>query len=401
MVSDQWTKTTLGNSAHIIMGASPPGTSYNEDGQGLPLLNGPAEFGLTHPTPVQWTSEPTQICKPGDVLLCVRGSTTGRQNIADQIYCIGRGLAAIRANEKSHGAFIKFSLEQIANAILQRARGSGSTFPNINSQELRNWSILLPPLPEQKKIAAILSSVDEAIASTQAVIDQTRKVKQGLLQHLLTRGLGHTKFKESAIGEIPESWEVVELRKVCNRITVGLATSITGYYKDKGVPLIRNLNIKNSFFDGSDIVFLDPDFCAVNKNKAVKANDVITVRTGANIGLTCLVPEEFDGAQTFTTLITRTNSESLLPQFLVQHMNSPIGISEIERLQVGGGKSNLNAGDLAKYKIAFPNIEEQKAIAKILDHLVSQIIEQQRYVAQLTTLKRGLMQDLLTGLVRV
>ncbi len=73
---------------------------------------------------------------------------------------------------------------------------------------LRNEQVLLPPLLEQKKIAEVLESVDEAIAKTEAVIAQTERVKQGLLQQLLTRGIGHTKFKQTDLGEIPESWEV-------------------------------------------------------------------------------------------------------------------------------------------------------------------------------------------------
>ena len=89
--------------------------------------------------------------------------------------------------------------------------GGAGRNKTLGQKEFLQLSIPVPPLHEQKKIAAILSSVDEALASTQAVIDQTRKVKQGLLQQLLTRGIGHTKFKESAIGEIPVEWEVVSL----------------------------------------------------------------------------------------------------------------------------------------------------------------------------------------------
>jgi type I restriction enzyme S subunit len=86
------------------------------------------------------------------------------------------------------------------------------TVANLPGLDVLKIKVALPPLSEQKKIAAILSSVDEAIASTQAVIDQTRKVKQGLLQQLLTCGIGHTKFKESVIGKIPETWEVKPLQ---------------------------------------------------------------------------------------------------------------------------------------------------------------------------------------------
>src|SRR5688572_21735179 len=91
--------STLGQQAIVIMGQSPPGKSYNRDGKGVPLLNGPSEFGVVYPREVQWTTQPVRFCLRGDVLFCVRGATAGRLNVADKQYCIGRGLAAVRAKE--------------------------------------------------------------------------------------------------------------------------------------------------------------------------------------------------------------------------------------------------------------------------------------------------------------
>ena len=91
---------------------------------------------------------------------------------------------------------------------------AGSTVKGVSVAEIKKLSMTRPPLPEQKKIAAILSSVDQAINATQAVIDQTRKVKEGLLQDLLTRGIGHTRFKQTEVGEIPEGWEISTLGAV-------------------------------------------------------------------------------------------------------------------------------------------------------------------------------------------
>ena len=99
-------------------------------------------------------------------------------------------------------------------ALSACATGTSGSMKNISKPKFKEIRLLLPPLPEQTKIAAILSSVDEAIAATQSVIDQTRKVKQGLLQDLLTRGIGHTRFKQTEIGEIPEAWEVKRLDSV-------------------------------------------------------------------------------------------------------------------------------------------------------------------------------------------
>lgn len=101
VIPEDWDATTLGDVAEVIMGQSPKGNSYNRDGNGLPLINNPTEFTKKHPIKVQWTTEPTKLCKPLDLLLCVRGSSTGRMNIANDEFCLGRGVAAIRANPRA------------------------------------------------------------------------------------------------------------------------------------------------------------------------------------------------------------------------------------------------------------------------------------------------------------
>src|SRR4030043_429000 len=91
----------LNDVAHIVMGQSPKGSTYNKTGDGIPLLNGPTEFGPSHPIPVLWTTSSTKICSKGDILFCVRGSTTGRMNWSDKEYCIGRGIGAFCAKMDS------------------------------------------------------------------------------------------------------------------------------------------------------------------------------------------------------------------------------------------------------------------------------------------------------------
>src|SRR5664280_457172 len=94
-----WQHMALGEVADVVMGQSPEGASYNADSVGEPLLNGPSEFGSTFPTAVQWTTAPTRFAQPGEILLCVRGATTGKKNLADRRYCIGRGLAALKGKD--------------------------------------------------------------------------------------------------------------------------------------------------------------------------------------------------------------------------------------------------------------------------------------------------------------
>lgn len=128
--------------AKIVMGQSPEGDFVNKEGLGEPLLNGPTEFGLFSPTPVQWTTTPKKMCEDGDVLFCVRGSTTGRMNFANQRYAIGRGLAAIRARRKHYHWCIKLLLDQYMQDIL--ASATGSTFPNVCSDMISKLKIVVP-----------------------------------------------------------------------------------------------------------------------------------------------------------------------------------------------------------------------------------------------------------------
>lgn len=124
----------LVDTAEIVMGQSPPGDTYNEQGDGVPLLNGPAEFGDEYPVPVQWTTAPTRMSKAGDILFCVRGATAGRLNWSDVSYCLGRGLAAIRT-EAPRRAFLFHVLDALYSRF--QSRGVGSTFINISKADLQ------------------------------------------------------------------------------------------------------------------------------------------------------------------------------------------------------------------------------------------------------------------------
>lgn len=162
------------------------------------------------------------------------------------------------------------------------------------------------------------------------------------------------------------SIDPIELNKVSDHIGVGLAIAVTPYMVESGVKLIRNQNIRRNKFDVSSVVYLDPSFAASQATKTIRSGDVVIVRTGANIGDACVVPEEFDGAQSFTTLVVRPNKKHLLPQFLAQYINSDFGRSEVERLMAGGGKGNLNSGELEKFRVKLLPVDQQAYVSELL-----------------------------------
>lgn len=174
-------KKTLFDFTIIEMGQSPPGESCNSMRKGLPLLNGPTEFGSHHPVPVQWTTDPKRIAQPGDILFCVRGSTTGRMNWADQKYAIGRGIAAIRPKVLSNTShFIKGVIEYNLPDLL--AAATGSTFPNVSKQQLYGLPFPEIKAEDQISIANILSSLDDKIELNRRINRTLEETAQALFR---------------------------------------------------------------------------------------------------------------------------------------------------------------------------------------------------------------------------
>jgi type I restriction enzyme S subunit len=182
-----WQIARLGEISEVIMGQSPPGETYNEKGEGTPLINGPTEFGEKYPIKSKWTTSPTKLSKENDVLICVRGHTTGRLNISDGAYCLGRGVAAIRGIEQNiSNTFLYYVLEKNQNKIFQRSYAAGSTFPNVTREELGRVQIPIPPIEEQRQISCILGSIDEKLELEKKEKSKLERIKRGLMDLLLT-----------------------------------------------------------------------------------------------------------------------------------------------------------------------------------------------------------------------
>ncbi len=141
LVPRGWKWTRLDAIATVIMGLSPKGDSYNYEGIGVPLINGPVEFGDYFPVQTKWTDSASRLAKEGDLIFCVRGSTTGRRVVSDREYCIGRGVCAIRANKDLSGF-----IYQTINFGLDRLLGktTGSVFPSLSAPDIKNFNVLNP-----------------------------------------------------------------------------------------------------------------------------------------------------------------------------------------------------------------------------------------------------------------
>ncbi len=223
---------TLGRAADIVMGQSPPGEVVAPQPIGLPLLNGPTEFGPHHPTPVQFTKDARKKAIAGDILFCVRGSTTGRMNWADREYAIGRGIAAIRHKEDQRvQPFVRAVIEYALPGLL--AQATGSTFPNVSATQLAAIPYPGIEIDEQRAIAAVLGALDDKIEQNRRTALALERLARAIFrawfvdfEPVKAKAAGAasfpsmpqhvfdalpTRYVDSDLGPIPEGWKVKAL----------------------------------------------------------------------------------------------------------------------------------------------------------------------------------------------
>ena len=190
-----WGNAKLADIAEVIMGASPDGATYNSDGIGVPLVNGPVEFGEYFILKTKWTSAPTRMSKNGDLIVCVRGSTTGRHAHADGEYCLGRGVCAIRARSALNGFVERQVLDRMAELL---TKTTGSVFPNLAADDIKSFPVLLPAEAVLKRFEALVEPLRARIRANVRESGTLLKTRDLLLPKL-TSGEIRVRDSERAV----------------------------------------------------------------------------------------------------------------------------------------------------------------------------------------------------------
>lgn len=281
---------------------------------------------------------------------------------------------------------------------------SQTTQANISGTVLKEFDVLIPPLPEQKKIAAILSSVDDVIVKTRAQIDKLKDLKTGMMQELLTKGIGpggapHTEFKDSPVGRIPAGWDVRTADELADAIMVGVVIKPTQYYVHQGVPALRSANVRENGLTMENLKYFSPESNEQLHKSKLREGDLLTVRTGYP-GTTAVVTKEFEGCNCIDVVITRPG-EKIYSYFLCLWVNSGHGKGQVLKAQGGLAQQHFNVGDMKNLLVPVPPLEEQEAIFRAIDSVTRRLSLGEKRLAHFYSLKKALMQDLLTGKVRV
>jgi type I restriction enzyme S subunit len=267
---------------------------------------------------------------------------------------------------------------------------------NISQNTLQNLNIVIPPLPEQQKIAEILTTIDEAIEKTTQIIEKTREAKKGLMQRLLTRGIGHKKFKKTEIGEIPEEWEVVTFKEIAKEFyNGGTPDTNNKQYWDGSIPWITGADFDNQRVTRIRRYITEEGLKNSATNVISRGNLLIVTRTG--VGKLAIAPFDIAISQDITGIIF--DSSKALPEYIYWYLNHKA--STLVSMVQGTSINGILRGDLETVRIFLPSISEQKQIEEILYAIDNDIEKETSHKEQLESLKKGLMQVLLTGKVRV
>ena len=414
---DGWVWTKLEEISEIILGQSPPSSTYNTDGKGLPFYQGKLEFGKTYPTLLKWCTAPKKIAEKGDIFISVR-APVGPTNVCPEKSCVGRGLAAIRGLSGIEPFFILYLMRAYEDELA--GRGVGTTFNAITGNQLKTFEIPLPPLPEQHRIVAkieeLFTKLDAGINELYKAQSQLKRYRQSVLKAAFEGKLTETwraehqgeiepvsvllerilkerrekweaeqleqmkaKYKEpiapdtSNLPELPNRWKWVKLGQVTYLITKGSSPRWQGFnYVDKGIFFLRSQNVGWGGLNLSNIAYLPEAFNKKEKKSILQRGDVLLNLVGASIGRAAIASHELEGANMNQAVaLIRLVRNGLDNKFLMTYLISPDAQSIIHEKKVDVARANLSLTDVSEFAVPLPPLSEQQAIVSEVESRLS------------------------------
>jgi type I restriction enzyme S subunit len=281
--------------------------------------------------------------------------------------------------------------------------GTGTGVPTLNRNYVHKINIVRPPIPEQQKIAEILTTIDDKIASIEDRIQQTEQLKKGLMEKLLTEGIGHTEFKDTKIGRIPVGWDNKTLNEVSYGTQNGLYKSKSYYGSGYEMVHMPDVFANEQIVEGG-MKKVNVSDAEIEKYKLLEGDLVFARRSLVPEGSgKCCYVGKINSCITFESSMIRVSlkQDILHSKFAYYYISSFIGRREMMKYVRQVAVSGISGKDLQKYNLPVPPIPEQKQIASILSTVDDKLDVLHTKKANYETLKKGLMEQLLTGKMRV
>lgn len=280
----------------------------------------------------------------------------------------------------------------------------GTTIKGLIRSELERFSLPLPPLPEQRRIATILSTVDDVIQRSRQAAAETERFKAGVMHKLMSKGIGHMEFrKDPDVGSVPDGWEIKSLGDVCSVKTGPFGAQLhMSDYVEKGTPIITVEHLGNLGVIHENLPLVSDSDKDRLKEYQLKEGDIVFSRVGS-VDRSCYISKKESGWLFSGRLLrVRPIVKELLPTYLNYYFCSEGFRHRIRNASVGGTMANLNTTIMSQIKIIYPKtLPEQQKIAEVLSTIDHKLTLLRQRTTHYEKLKQGLMNELLTGTRRV
>ena len=429
-----WITAALGEACIVTQGQSPPGETYNNEGKGLPFLQGKAEFGATYPNAVKWCTAPSKISEPGDVLISVR-APVGPANLCAVQSCIGRGLAAIRSQADIPAKYVLYAIRATEQEL--RAKSTGTTFEAIRGADLRSHIIPLAPLPEQHRIVAEIEKqftrLDASVAALERVRAKLKRFRASVLKtackgelvkseadlaqsedrqyesanvllgSILTRRQmrweskheGRRKYKEPIVPDISQlpvlakGWAWASMAHIAD-IQGGFQKQPKRIPKENSFPYLRVANVQRGKLTLDEVYAAELFAGELEKLRLVRGDLLIVEGNGSQsqIGRMAIWNDEIADCVHQNHIIRARPHEGIIPAFVECYWNSPEGSARVHSIASStSGLYTLSVSKVSQLPVPIPPIAEQRRIVAEVERRLSVI--QQIEEAVDTSLKRA------------
>lgn len=412
----EWVATTLGDEVASIVGGGTPSKDVAEYWGGDIPWASVKDFSGSRLSRTQdyITQEAIKASAtnliPAGTLITPTRMALGRVAVFDCNVAINQDLKAIFPKPTLLRDFLFYWFQGNADRI--EAAGTGSTVKGIRLEVLREFGLALPPLPEQQKIAAILTAVDDKLDVIARQIEATQTLKRGLMQTLFSRGVGtqdadgrwvpHAEFKDSEQGRIPQTWRVCQLQDISEFITKGGTPTTYGFdwvRPEDGIPFFRSECVTDQGFNSKGMNFIAHEAHRQMERSEVRPGDVLMTITG-NIGRVAKAPTDYATAN-INQHIARVRVNDGDTEYVYQCLKQDFYAKYYGAILTGQAYPQISLKQVRETPIVLAPLLEQKHIARVLADADVKTALLGRKLGAFQTLKRGLMQKLLTGEWRV
>ena len=384
---DGWVHTRLDEVANVTMGQSPPGSTYNDQGNGLPFIQGNGEFGIDHPTPNKWCSEPRKVAQRGDVLLSVR-APVGATNIANRATAVGRGLAVLNGKPGlAETRFIRLLLQGSATALA--VRSTGSTFDAITGKALKALPVSIPPIEEQRRIVDLMNHVDSHAGALRAELNAVSETHLAWLASLNARADA-------------EKW----LRQPLAQFTEGTGKIQTGpfgsqlhrsdYVADGEIPVVMPANMSDWAVNLEGIARITSSRAEPLSRHLLMEGDIAWARRG-DVTRFAVIDNESAGALCGTGCFLIRPPDPGAASWLHTWLKTPSVARYLLVSAVGGTMDNLNAGILGAISVAIPPPGVIEDLSQLGRSMKSHQQALKKEIAFLKEVRSAVLSSLLAG----